>query len=60
MRVLAFDYRCDLISVTISAECGRTKFSMEAAVAVQGVRKVVKEGFKMISLDGRHPCSAVH
>lgn len=58
--VNAFDYRSGIIAVTCSAKCNPTDFAMEHPVSVQDGRKVVKEGFKMILLDGRNCCGSVH
>lgn len=56
---VTFNYRNGIITMTWSAECNATDSWMEDSAAEESCRTMVKEGFKMMLLDGHHHCSAV-
>lgn len=54
MRVLAFGYPNDTITVMLTAEYNLAPFSLNDAVVVLGSREVLKQSFNIILLDCPH------
>lgn len=59
MGALAIDSCNGMITVMWFTKCNCTMTTIEDEITNQSGREVVKEGFKLLSLDGRHHCSAV-
>lgn len=59
MQALAFDYHNGMKVVTLSTDLNPTDSRTEDAIAENGARKGVIEGFKMILLDGHQFSTAI-